>query len=95
MKYRTNKDLKKHYKLQVDNKMRCYGDTDIEKKAIRINKKKSEASERKGEVLDTIVHETMHAKHPQMHERTVRKKTKVLVKKLNKRQKQGYYKLFA
>lgn len=93
MKYKTNQDLKKHYKVITDNKMRAYGDTDLGKKVIRINKDKAKKRNRPGEVLDTIVHEAMHAKHPMMHEYTVRRKTKKLMKKLNKKQKRGYYKL--
>ena len=89
----TNKDLKR-WKRKTDNRMHAYGDTDIEKKVIRVNKKKSKNSGRKGEVLDTIVHEASHAKHPKMKEKNVRKYTKRLTKKLNRKQKQSYYKLF-
>lgn len=98
MKYRTNKDLKKHFKIKVDNKMRCYGDTDLNKNKIRINKKKSKATgkeTKRPEVLDTIVHEAMHAKHPKMHEYTVRRKTKAVLTRLNHRQKASYYSLAA
>lgn len=88
----TNKDLKK-WKRKTDNKMHAYGDTDLEQKVIRVNKKKSKKGG-KGEVLDTIVHEAYHAKHPKAHERTTRKKTKNIIKHLNKKQKKSYYKLF-
>jgi hypothetical protein len=91
----TNTDLKKMYKRKTDNKMRDYGDTDLEKKVIRVNKKKSRKSGKRGEVLDTIVHEARHAKHPKEHEKTTRKKTKKLIKRLNKKQKRSYYNLFS
>lgn len=63
----------KKYKRVVDNRMRWQGDTDLEKKVIRVNKVKSK---RKSSIIDTMVHEEMHAKHPQMYERTVATKTK-------------------
>lgn len=94
MKVITNKDLKKTYKRRVDNKMHAFGDTDLEKKVIRVNKKKSKKQGGKGEVLDTIVHEVSHAKHPKMKEKNIRKYTKRLIKKLNKRHKRGYYSMF-
>lgn len=95
MKVITNKQVKNQYKRVVDNKARVYGDTDLSKKIIRVNKKRSKQSGNKGEVLDTIVHEVHHAKHPMKHERTVRKDTERIIKHLNKKQKRHYYKLFA
>lgn len=89
----TNKDLKRKYTIKKDNKMRAFGDTDLAKKVIRINKKKSKKSKRTGEVLDTIVHEVTHAKHPKMYERTVRKHTTKLISHLTRKTKSAYYKL--
>lgn len=80
----------KGYKRAVDNKMKYYGDTDTQKKVIRINKKKSMKAG-KGELLDTIVHEEQHAKHPMMKEKTVRRKTAGVVKKMTKKQKSKMY----
>jgi hypothetical protein len=94
MKVITNTDLKK-WKRKTDNKMHAFGDTDLDKKVIRVNKKKSKKDGGKGEVLDTIVHETAHAKHPKMKEKNIRKHTKRLIKKLNKRHKKSYYSLFS
>lgn len=94
MRIITNKDIKHSYKRVVDNKARVFGDTDLDKKVIRINKKKSKKEGDRGEVLDTIVHEVSHAKHPRMHEKTVRVHTKRLVKKLNRKQKKSYYSMF-
>ena len=103
MRIKTNKDLRRIYKRKVDNRMRDYGDTDLLKKVIRVNKKKSNASKkppvnkhasRYPEVLDTIVHEARHAKHPREHEKTVRKKVREQMKNLSRNQKQRYYSLF-
>ena len=96
MKVITNTDLKK-WKRKTDNRMHAFGDTDLEKKVIRVNKKKSQKIGKKndGEVLDSIIHEVSHAKHPKMHEKTVRKHTKHLLKKLNPKQKQSYRSLFS
>ena len=71
--------------------MRAFGDTDTEKKLIRINKKKSKAHG-SGELLDTIVHEKMHADHPKRYERTVRKKTRIMIKRMSNKRKQKMYK---
>ena len=73
--------------------MRGYGDTEWKRDgsvAVRINKKKSK-KEGKGEVLDSIVHEEMHVNHPDMHERTVKKKTKSLIGRMGRTQKQKQY----
>lgn len=94
MKVITNTDLKKLYKRKVNNRMHAFGDTDLDKKIIRVNKKKSKKDGGKGEVLDTIVHEAAHAKHPKMKEKNIRKHTKRLIGKLNKRHKKSYYNLF-
>ncbi len=95
------KKKRKGFKRIVDNKMRSWGDTDLEKKVIRINKKKSKnvpfkKSLPKGypEVLDTIVHEEMHAKYPKMKEMDVRKKTRRMIEKMTKKQKSKYYSRF-
>lgn len=85
--------MKDGYKRKVDNKMHAYGDTDLEKKIIRVNKKKSKAK-RAGEVLDTIVHEEMHRKHPKMHERTIRKETPRAIKKMGAKTKQKLYAMY-
>ena len=69
----------KKWKRVVDNKMRWYGETDETKKLIKINKSKKKNT-KPGDIIDTIVHEEMHAVHPQMHEKTVRKQTKLKIK---------------
>ncbi len=95
----------KSYKRSVDNKMRSYGETDLGKKTIRINKKLSKKdplhkrklhknASKYPEVLDTIVHEAEHVKHPQKLEKNIRKDTKRKIKRMSKRQKQSNYSLF-
>lgn len=87
----------------IDNSMKWLGETDTTDKVIRINKnlhhKDSVKSltrkgKRKAELLDTIVHEEMHARHPRMHEKTVYKKTREKVKKLTQKQKHKLYSRF-
>lgn len=93
--YREEAESKniKSYKRKVDNKMRSYGETDYKKKTVRINKSKKK--NKKGDILDTIVHEKMHIKHPKMHERTIRKATKKAVKSMGRKAKQKHYSLFS
>ena len=80
--------MNKKYKRIIDNKMKWQGDTDTEKKVIRINRKKSK---KKSSVIDTITHEELHAKHPNMHEKTVYKKTKKLLKTMSAEKKHKLY----
>ena len=78
---------------KVDNKMPMFGETDLEKKVIRINKSKKKNT-RKGEILDTIVHEEQHRIHPKMKEKNVRKRTKKMVKKMGDKTKVKMYNKF-
>jgi len=50
----------------VDNKMRTFGDIDYEKKKIKINPKK-------GDVIDTVLHEWAHQQFPNKTEKQVKK----------------------
>lgn len=92
-KYEKLKEKVFGWTRKVDNKMRAFGETDLKKKTIRINKKKSKKS-KPGEVIDTIVHEEMHRKHPKMKEKTVRKKTKSSVGRMSKKVKSKHYSKF-
>lgn len=83
----------KTYKRKVDNKMHSYGETDYNKKVVRINKSKKK-NKKPGDILDTIVHEKMHIQHPKMHERTVMKKTKKVIKSMPRKVKNKHYGLF-
>ncbi len=86
-----SKDISK-YKRKVDNKMKSFGETDLEKKTIRINKSKKKNTP--GDVLDTIVHEKEHILHPKKHENTVRRATEKKIKRMSPKQKQKHYSLF-
>src|SRR5258705_2904591 len=98
------KNIKK-YKRTVNNKMGNYGETDLGKHTIKINKKLSKSkpthkrplnkhAKKYPEVLDTIVHERKHVEHPKMHEKTVRQITKKSIKKMTHKQKRKNYNLF-
>jgi hypothetical protein len=66
----------------------------VVKKVIRINKKRHFKKESgKEELLDTLAHEKMHAEHPKMHEKTVRKETPKVVARMSKSAKQKLYNL--
>ena len=93
----------KDYTIKVDNKLRgAYGETDTTKRVIRINKKmhkrKNDSSVKKNpdgsvNLLDTIVHEKMHAEHPKMHEKTVRKETRNKIASMSPKAKKRIYNL--
>lgn len=88
------KKKKKKQKRRVDNRMRNYGDYDPNTGVIRVNKKASRAYGKRYKVagiLDTIVHEEIHKKHPKMGERKVVKRTKKKVKRMTKKQKSKHY----
>jgi len=85
---------KRKWKRKTDNRMRDYGEIDYHTGAIRINKKASRKwgrKHKKAGILDTIVHEEMHARHPKMHEKTVRKRTKKKIKEMSRKQKKRQY----
>lgn len=76
--------------------MRYFGDTDFKNDGsivMRINKKKSK-KKGSGEVLDSIVHEEMHVRHPRMYERTIKKKTTASIGRMGRKQKSKYYSRF-
>lgn len=86
-----SKDISK-YKRKVDNKMRSFGETDLDKKTIRINKSKKKNTP--GDILDTIVHEKDHILHPKRSEKNVRKSAEKKIRKMSPKQKQKHYSLF-
>lgn len=94
----------KKWKYKTDNKMRAFGEADFDKKIIRINKKVSKKAakskkkiysfpKKESTVINSLVHETMHKDHPKMHEKTVRRKSAILVKRLSKKARAKYYNL--
>ena len=91
---RRGRKGKDGYTRKVDNTMKGFGETDFKKKVIRINKSKKK-NKRKGEILDTIVHEEQHRIHPEMKEKNVQKRTKKLVKKMGDKTKVKMYSKYA
>lgn len=80
-----------------------FGETDTEKKVITINKglhreKKGGHIIRKKDgresLIGTISHEFMHAAHPKMREKTVRKLNRKRVRRLSTRTKKKMYRKF-
>lgn len=94
----------KNFKHKVNNKLRgAYGETDLDKKVISVNKKKHKSmrtaritpnKDGTENMLTTMVHENIHASHPKMLEKTVRKLEKK-AKKLSKKLKKKVYNQFA
>lgn len=78
------------FKRMVDNAMRSYGEVDYGKRVIRINKKKSKKTG-KGELLDSIVHEEQHVKHPRMKEKGIKRLTEKLTKRMPSKVKRRHY----
>lgn len=69
-----------------------YGVTYIEDgkpKKIVINKKLIKKD--KESIISTILHEELHAKHPRMHEKTVRKLEKKALKNTSAKKKKALY----
>jgi hypothetical protein len=58
---------KKKYSRKIDTKMKDYGDIDEKKKIIRINPKK-------GDVINTILHEEEHQKDMKAGEKVIKKR---------------------
>jgi hypothetical protein len=81
------------YRVKVDNKSKFFGVTDTKRRTIIVNKKKSKATGQRGEVLDSILHETLHARHPQKSERRIEKMTARSEKRIGKKQKSKLYNL--
>jgi hypothetical protein len=57
---------KDDYSRKVDRKMRSYGEIDDRKKTIRVNPKK-------GDLIDTVIHEELHRTNPDKPEKWIRK----------------------
>lgn len=69
--------------------MRWYGDIDDKTKIIRVNKSKKK--NKKGDIINTIVHEELHRVHPKMWEKTIDKKVIRSLQGLNQRAKNKLY----
>ena len=55
------------YKRKVDRRMHDFGDIDLEKKVIRVNP-------RKGDIVNTVIHEELHRRYPKKSEKWIKKK---------------------
>ena len=71
---------KSKWKKSVDNRIRTFGDINYEKKKIRINPKK-------GDVIDSIIHENLHKTYPNMTEKQIKNKAAQKNKELSLRKK--------
>ncbi len=91
----------KSFKKGVKNsKSRVYGETDLAKKTIVINKRAHKNKKiarinpnKNGteKLISTIVHEEKHANSPRMHEKNVRKFEKKAVARMSAKQKARKY----
>lgn len=89
------------YKVMVDNAMHgVFGETDEGTRTIKINKKlhavkggghliKNKDGTEK--IIGTLTHELMHATHPKMLEKTVRKLSKMRLKTMSPKRKDKLY----
>ncbi len=62
---------KRGIKYKVNRNMPYYGQSDHDKKTIEVNTKK-------GELVNTIIHEQLHIKHPKMKEKNIRKRADIM-----------------
>jgi hypothetical protein len=73
----------------VDNRMRHYGETNFERRVVRINR---DLHRKDGELLiDTLFHEELHRMFPYLSERAVCAMTKLLLPTLSPRYRARLY----
>lgn len=95
MKKSTKKNKSfKGFNVKIDDKMKYFGDTDFDKKLIRVNKTMNRTKGSQGELLDTIVHEESHVNHPKMKEKNIQKLAGKLTKKMSHKSKEKAYAKF-
>ncbi len=75
-------------KIIVNNKEKGFGSYDEKKNLITINRKRHKGN--KAEMLDTLVHEKVHAKHKKMKEGSVRKATAKMIANMSPEQKRQH-----
>jgi len=73
--------------------MRAYGDIDLNKRIIQINKRKAKKSKVPGELINSIQHEKEHATHPKWSEKKVKTATEKSISKMSKKSKSKLYNL--
>lgn len=84
-------------RIVVDNKLRgAYGESDLSKGTIRINKKKhfqkgytrlNPAKDGHEKLYATVKHEMLHHEHPEKSETTIRKMEKSSIARMSTKQK--------
>lgn len=90
------------WKRVFKKKKGLYGETDFQHKTITVNKERHKSKGTHGNgikknkngsasIIDTIVHEEMHSKHPKMHEKTVRRLTPRKLKVMSNKNKKRLY----
>lgn len=67
------------YKYQINKRIRWYGTCDYDNQVITINPAK-------GDVINTIIHEDLHRKHPSWNEKRVIDETKKVETRLTIKQ---------
>lgn len=82
---------RKSPRIVVDNKMKWYGETDLNKGVVKINRRKARKSGSRGELLDTITHELLHVRYPRLSEKKIIKKTEAKTKRMSKKAKAKVY----
>jgi hypothetical protein len=73
---RKKKKKNSQYTYKIDRKMKDYGEIDDKKKLIRINP-------RKGDVVNTIIHENVHKRFPKLSEKKTERKAKKIEGKMS------------
>ena len=94
-----NKKDAKIWKHVVGSVKGAYGETDFNKKIIKIDKSKhnkkffksTQTPKKDSSLLNTITHEQMHVDHPNMTEKAVRKQTRAKIKKMGRKLKAKLY----
>lgn len=90
------------FAVRIDNRLRgAFGETDLSKRTIRINKKKHSRTAQvkhltpnkdgSENILTTLVHEGIHAKNPKKKEGPVEKLARAMVSKMSTKTKARYY----
>jgi len=85
-------------KRGINNKMPYFGTTEylnLEQSKITINKVKNRNSPNRAELLDTMVHEELHALHPNLREEDVRHLTPHITSRMTGKEKHNLYNKYA
>lgn len=78
-------------KFKVNNKIKGFARTDTNTRLIEINKKRNKKSKVRGELIDSLKHETVHLAHPRMSEKNVRSYTERVLKRMSQKSKNKLY----